>query len=1190
MRHYALFLSTIFLVACKPEVSSISPEQGAFDAETKVEIVGDGFVADGLSVTFGGLVARVESATDTRIEAYAPIQDAPGPVVVKVSNEDGVSDQEPIFSYTSRPPVIKSFDPPSAPSNVRTVMCVHGENLESNDLKLFVGTSEARILDRSANSIIALVDPQRANGELRAESSHGQGASQDPFVVDGEADLSGGDLVLLKRSGQERDAPPSARALEDAVRASVSIKDAILVDANACGLRLGRALPNLPVFQILDVERDLRARLASDARIETITPNGVAFKQTNESLKVINRDQVERRANQRPTEFGAGTAVAVIDSGVDYRKSPYSCAAPGGSCRVAFAADFGPDDGEPDDDGHGTNVAAIVTAVAPKADILALDVFGGGGASTVNILSAIDWSIQNQGTYNIVAINMSLGETIKRPIGDCISNDPYGLAAERARLAGINVIASSGNNGWTDGMPRPACSPAVISVGAVYDADIGGSSYPDANCTDPQSDVDQVACFSNHAHWLSLLAPGASISAGGLDASGTSQAAPHVAGAVATLASLYPDLTPKERRMRLETSSTPVTDLRVGNATGNTKPRLDLLAAIQGAEGRPLPMVPEGEAWPVKASLRGSYAAVADVPEFDRSNNGTLTDRSSGIGWWRELGPEPPVFLQRAGYRCTRYGPNFASPISILRLPTRAEALSVLDFTRMDAFVDPSLGNDMSREFWTVSPENRGPRINSQWSVNYEIGNSTGVGSATSLGSSTKLRHRCIFDRYRVTDPPSPRYVKTGSVVEDRATGLFWLSEPLKDDQGRVANYSYNDAAAACSTRTDGMKQWRVPTVKELLSVMSYGNAPMDSSVFATHGRLISSTPELRRNPGSPTVRFLGVDDKSGWIEDNTQSGAVRCVVQNAPMASESRHLAGSVFIRTATDIQALKAGQFTSADNIYIETSDTVRSVVLPGLKTVTGNLFISGNTEATLVWLPDLERVGGGFEVTGNAKLQMLSAPRLARVDGNLLVSGSDTLIGFDDFNGVSSPVYLPALKVVGGDMRMTRNTWRPMLQVFFNNLETIGGQADFSDNRGLLFLGFVGLTSIGKECSNGSAPFCGNLFIERNAGFSGIRMIRLEEIARGLLIRDNPDLNTVWLNSISPDAFTRIRGEVDITNNRDYCASRFNGFILRWPLNAFPAKVSIRNNSPLASCASQCSRFPPNNATDCPIFTGP
>ncbi|HND34151.1 MAG TPA: S8 family serine peptidase, partial [Myxococcota bacterium] len=112
--------------------------------------------------------------------------------------------------------------------------------------------------------------------------------------------------------------------------------------------------------------------------------------------------------------LGAGTSVAVLDTGADWTVSDLgSCTAVGtpATCRVVYAADIAANDGQRDDSGspHGTNVSSIVAQVAPGTDILALDVFSGGAASSTDIIAAIDWVIANQATYNIAALNMSLG-------------------------------------------------------------------------------------------------------------------------------------------------------------------------------------------------------------------------------------------------------------------------------------------------------------------------------------------------------------------------------------------------------------------------------------------------------------------------------------------------------------------------------------------------------------------------------------------------------------------------------------------------------------------------------------------------------------------------------------------------------------------------------------------------------------
>jgi subtilisin family serine protease len=123
-------------------------------------------------------------------------------------------------------------------------------------------------------------------------------------------------------------------------------------------------------------------------------------------------------------------------------------------------------------------------------------------------------------------------------------------------------------------MASPACTPGIISVGAVYDANLGGLSY--GLCTDSATAPDKVTCFSNSASFLTMLAPGAAITAGGYTKYGTSQASPHVAGAVAVLRSAYPSETIDATTGRLTSSGQPVTDPR----NGIQKPRLDLLSAL----------------------------------------------------------------------------------------------------------------------------------------------------------------------------------------------------------------------------------------------------------------------------------------------------------------------------------------------------------------------------------------------------------------------------------------------------------------------------------------------------------------------------------------------------------------------------------------------------------------------------------
>lgn len=325
----------------------------------------------------------------------------------------------------------------------------------------------------------------------------------------------------------------------------------------------------LPLVQVRAASVDHARALLARADVEAAYEIERYEASDAESFPLIGQPTAAAAGN-----IGTGTSVAVLDTGTDYTRTDFgSCTAPGvpASCRVAYAQDFATNDNSRDDNGHGTNVAGIVAGTAPGTKILALDVFNGSGATTTDILSAINWAIANKQTYKIAALNLSLGGG--SATAPC-TNDAIGAGLAQARNAGIAPVVASGNNGYTNAISAPACAPAAISVGAVYDANLGGLSY--SNCSDARTASDQIACFSNSASFLTLLAPGALITAAGYRMAGTSQATPHVAGAVAVLRAAFPSETVEQLVTRLKSTGKSIKDAR----NNVTAARIDLAAAV----------------------------------------------------------------------------------------------------------------------------------------------------------------------------------------------------------------------------------------------------------------------------------------------------------------------------------------------------------------------------------------------------------------------------------------------------------------------------------------------------------------------------------------------------------------------------------------------------------------------------------
>jgi subtilisin family serine protease len=260
----------------------------------------------------------------------------------------------------------------------------------------------------------------------------------------------------------------------------------------------------------------------------------------------INRIEADESSQVSGNGSGAvdGLAVAVIDTG----SGPHADLNIAGGVNCSTGNSFN------DGNGHGSHVAGTIGArddgsgvvgVAPGVPIYSVRVLNNAGSgSWSSVICGIEWVVDHASTLNIKVANMSLGGTGSDD-GNCgaTNSDALHLAICAAvNDAGVTFVVAAGNDAKDFNGFVPAAYDEVLTVTAMADFNGMPGGGGSATC---RSDVDDTpADFSNFTTVGSLdelhtiAAPGVCINStwknGGFKTiSGTSMAAPHVAGAVA---------------------------------------------------------------------------------------------------------------------------------------------------------------------------------------------------------------------------------------------------------------------------------------------------------------------------------------------------------------------------------------------------------------------------------------------------------------------------------------------------------------------------------------------------------------------------------------------------------------------------------------------------------------------------------
>lgn len=214
-----------------------------------------------------------------------------------------------------------------------------------------------------------------------------------------------------------------------------------------------------------------------------------------------------------------------------------------------------------DDNGHGTFISGVLcgNSITTKYSgidnicniivIKALD--NNGETTTIKILEAMQWVLENKEKYNISTVCMSFGSVYR-------NGDPLNEAAEILWNNGIVVVAAAGNSGPEDGtIMSPGSSRRIITVGSLDNitngkievADFSSrgpvKNYYKPDIVVPGTDIISTNVFGDDRKFYTVM-------------SGTSVSTPMVAGVCSLLKNINPRYTPDQIKYILISACTPI--------------------------------------------------------------------------------------------------------------------------------------------------------------------------------------------------------------------------------------------------------------------------------------------------------------------------------------------------------------------------------------------------------------------------------------------------------------------------------------------------------------------------------------------------------------------------------------------------------------------------------------------------------